>query len=1086
MVGDVHGASDDGKAVTVISFISCLNVKDVTLSIGDPEKDEFADFYHAFSRAYDAMLSGENATSDACQLQFLQKELLENLSTELEDETDTMEIKPTLIKLHSSESDELACLKEIKQLWPVTSESHTPFLTRSDQENVKATVMLVHVSALMGDDILALPCVESVTVLPAILKLMPFAKSSYALSRDSTKSKEGPALEIKLANVVITAQALTRLSTRVTKATGIQNLITMKSSTAETGGVLVQAAVDDYHTWTLALAIVLDDEAVEWVDLQQVVTTSSLQALKTPAIEQRLLRQSFDEETDMDETKLEHTSRRLDDYVQDVMGVNIMREHNITGSSIIVGITDTGLYIDHDQFDQESRKMYDAEDMTARKVVYYQTFANNVDEAEGGTCGHGTHVSGILAGSSYNKMNNNLGIASSARIAFMDVGKQDAKCAGNSGCDVSLETPGEVANLMKAQVDTGAKIFSFSWGTGANDYNTQTEQVDEYIYNNPEILIIVAAGNSGEKGSHTISSPSGAKNVVSVGASLNSVASFVATPCQTVLNENTVASFSSIGPTLDGRQKPDLVAPGMTIISSQSEKPGSTTKSSAVCPLQGTSQSTPVIAGMAVLIYEWLRDGWWKNGVPDPTFGMDTIPASLIKALLLHSSEAMSRRLVQPGTGVTSCVALEAAAKPLKSYPDFNQGYGKPTMLNLVSFLDTNGDSSASSSSSNTIYFFPNSSDGSEPSVVEGSEVTFHFMLTAGVNLRVTLVWTDPPASVGSKLALQNDLDLTLKVANTAALFYPLSGNGARDSVNNVEMVEVSYDDVFLAVTKAGRVVKDGNIYVQAVVSGHSVKAGENATTTGQKFSIVASSIPSSTSMVSSSAEDAAFWQPWIMIGAIIVCVLVLLFVVALIWRMRVKTDNLKANALASAVGGRTKRSHGDQYKRAIDERVSVPFIHPNYYNVKAGGIRSPALEPLSSRRCAYDPSAGVLREPSRRPVGDFDPSAAAKCVPSRRSGDSIEPTSAQKSGRRAAAMALQTPATPSQKTSRRNREYHDGSDRRLEKKRSDSSDLDYKRSERRRNDSNDRSDRSDRPARTRTRTKSARKKEPIIRDTAY
>ncbi|CAI5742817.1 unnamed protein product [Peronospora destructor] len=1034
VVGDVHGASEDGKNVTVISLVKCLNVTDITLSIGDPEKDEFAEFYQAFSTAYDAMLLGHNATLDACQLQFLQKELLENLSADLEDEADTMEIKPTLIKLHSrynsSYRNELECLKEIKQIWPVTSESNTPFLTRSDQVNVDATVMLVHVSAVIGDSILALQCVESVTVLPAILKLTPFAKSSYALSRDSTKSKEGPALEIKLAKVVRTTQALTRLSRRVTKATGIQNLIMMKSSTAETGGVLLQAAVDDYHTWILALAIVLDDEAVEWVDLQQVVTTSSLESLKTPALEQRLLRQSFSEETDVDEMEMEHTSRRLDNYVQDVMGVNIMQEHNITGSSIIVGITDTGLYIDHDQFDQESRDMYDAEDMTARKVVYYQTFANSVDEAEGGTCGHGTHVSGILAGSSYSKMNSNFGIASSARIAFMDIGKQDAKCVGNSGCDVSLETPGVLTNLMKAQVNTGAKIFSFSWGTGANDYNTQTEQVDEYVYNNPEILIIVAAGNSGEKGSHTISSPSGAKNVVSVGASLNSAASFAATPCQTVLNENTVASFSSIGPTLDGRQKPDLVAPGMTIISSQSEKPGSKAKSSAVCPLQGTSQATPVIAGMAVLIYEWLRDGWWKDGVPDPTFGMDTIPASLIKALLLHSGEAMSRRLIQPGTSVTSCVALEAAAKLLKSYPDFNQGYGKPTMLNLVSFLDTNGDSSASSTSSNAIYFFPNSSAGSEPSVAEGSEVTFHFLLTAGVNLRVTLVWTDPPASVGSKFALQNDLDLTLKVANTTALFYPLSGNGTRDSVNNVEMVDVSYNDVLHAVTKAGKVVKDGNIYVQAVVSGHSVKAGENATTTGQKFSIVASSIPSSTSMVPSSAE---VWQPWIMIGAIFICILVLLFVIALIWRMRMsmmQTDNLKANAPTGAVGERTKRSHGDQYKRATDEYVSAPPIHSNYRNVQAGDIRSFALEkPLGSSRCAYNPSAGFLREPSRRFVGAFDPSAAAKFEPSRRSGDSIEstiPISVQESGRRAAAAALQTPAAPPQRTSRRNREYYD------------------------------------------------------------
>ncbi|GMF21269.1 unnamed protein product [Phytophthora fragariaefolia] len=1097
VVGDVHAASE--KDVTIISVVSCASVTDVTLSIGDPEQDEFADFYHAFSTAYDAMLSGDNATYDACQLQFLQKELLANYSASVDDDdTDVMEIKPTLIKINST-SDELQCLREIKKIWPATSESHTPFLTRSDQDDAAATVMLVHVSADVGDDILDLECVESVTVLPAILKLMPFAKSSYALSKDSTKSKEGPALEIRLAKVVNTAQTLKKLSARLTKATGIKNLLTEQSSTAEVGGVLLQAAVDDYDTWTQALAIVLDEEAVEWVDLRQVVTTGSLQSLKTPALEQRMLRQRFVEETEVEMQVKQngHTSRRLDDYAQDLVGVNIMQKHNITGSSIIVGITDTGLYIDHDQFDQESRNMYDDEDLTARKVIYYQTFANNVDEAEGVTCGHGTHVSGILAGSSYSKKNSDLGIASSARIAFMDIGKQESTCAGTSGCDVSLETPGEVTNLMKAQVATGAKIFSFSWGTGANDYNTQTQQVDEYIYDNPEILIVVAAGNSGENGDYTISSPSGAKNVISVGASLNSAASFSATPCQSVLNENTIASFSSIGPTLDGRQKPDIVAPGMSITSSQSEKPGSTTKSSAVCSLQGTSQATPVVAGMAVLIYEWLRDGWWKNGVADPTYGMDTVPASLIKALLLHSGEAMSRRLIEPSTGVTSCVALEAAAETLTSYPDFNQGYGKPTMLNLVSFMDDD-DSSTSTTSSNTIYFFPNSSAGSEPSVAEGSEVTFHFMLTASVNLRVTIAWTDPPGSVGSKATLQNDLDLTLKVANTSTVFYPLSGNGSRDSKNNVEMVEVSYDDVLDAVTEAGMIVEDGYIYVQAVVSGFSVKAGQNATTTGQKFSIVASSTPSSTSLSSGADGDSEFWQPWMTIGAIVICTLVLLFVVALIWRMRVtkKAENIKgehstpsAAAALTGAAGRRKLSRRERNKKGMDERTSQQHIHPNYRNVDAGGSHRPAIEhtlqePVSRRGAGgFDPSAAAVREPSRRAGAAFDPPAAVVREPSRRAGAPLEPPhppSARKTSRRAAA-ALQQPPPSSR---RRDRERGDGSG--PERKRSDGSDRERKRSERRR----ERSDRSDRPNsdrsdrlnsdRGRERERSARKNEPV------
>ncbi|KAI9910123.1 hypothetical protein PsorP6_010476 [Peronosclerospora sorghi] len=980
--GDVHAASEDDKNVTIISVVSCQSVTDVTLSIGDPETDAFAHFYPAFAAAYDAMVAGANATFDACQLQFLQNDLLAQASEHVDQDADeALEVKPSLIKFATT-GDELACIQAIRAIWPVTREPTTPFLTRSDQHDAVATVMLVHVSAAVGDAIVALACVESVTVLPAILKLMPFAKSSVALSRDATKAKEGPGLEIQLVQGVDTSRALKKLATRVTRATGIANLLSMprSSSSAASGGRLWQAAVDNYDTWTRALAIVLDDEMVEWVDLQQTVTTSTV---KTHVVEHTLRRESVRDTTAGRATRAV-PQRRLDDYVEDVMGVNIMKAHNITGTSIVVGVTDTGLYIDHDQFDQASRSMYDREDMTARKVVYYQTFANAVDEAEAVTCGHGTHVAGILAGSSYSRTQRDFGIASSARIAFMDIGKQAPACAGLSGCEVSLETPGDVATLMDAQVAMGAKIFSFSWGTGANDYNTQTAQVDEYIYNHPEVLIVVAAGNSGDKGSMTISSPSGAKNVISVGASLNSAVSFASSSCPSILNENTVASFTSIGPTLDGRQKPDLVAPGMTIVSSQSEKPGSTVKSSAVCPLQGTSQATPVIAGMAVLLYEWLRDGWWKNGEPDPTYGMDVIPASLIKALLLHSSEAMSRRLVEPTSGVTSCVALEAAAKTLTSYPDFHQGYGKPTMRNIASFLSHTNDSSssaASASGTNSIYFFPNSTPGSEPSVTEGSEVAFHFMLTASVNLRVTIVWTDPPGSVGSKTTLQNDLDLTLLVTNTSTVFYPLSGHGRRDALNNVEMVDVSYDQVLAAVTQAGMVVApEGYIHVQAVVRGQSVKAGENATTTGQKFAIVASSSPSSTSRSDARDGTAGFWQPWMTIGASVLGSMALLFLVASVWRTQQRgtkpgprrTGHALVSATSALKGAKRKmRRSSSRTRSTIDDSTSGgPHVHPNYRNIDAGGSRRPALEQLAreGRRGGGNASVTTAAELVRGP----------------------------------------------------------------------------------------------------------------------
>lgn len=960
---------DDDKTVQVVDLVTCQSVADTTsesgarvaLAVGGGNggASAFRGFYDAFFRAYDAMVASADAAFDACQLQFLQQGFLANSTRSDKTTNDPATVRAMLIKLkaggasnYSSRSDEavamseLECVSAIKDIWGVPDTTFTPFLTRSDQAGANATVMLVHVNSSVADAIVDLSCVGSVTALPAILKLTPFARSSYSYALDPASRTEGPGLEVRLVEGSDYAGAFTRLSATIESATGITNAVTQRNDTESAARVLTVAALEEFETWAHIVAIIVDDDAVEWVDLKQTISTGAL----TPdaSFEQRLMNGVS--------SSLRQPHRRLDAYLQDLVGVKEMQSNNITGAGIVVGVTDTGLYVDHDQFDQTSRAMYNKVDSTARKVVLYRAFANKGDESEQVVCGHGTHVSGILAGNSYSKTAANLGIAYDAQIAFMDIGKQAASCAGVKGCEVTLETPGDVEDLMNPQVQAGAKIFSFSWGTGGNDYNTQSRDLDNYIYSHPEILIIVAAGNSGDKGSYTISSPSGAKNVLSIGASLNDAASFTTTPCPAVLNKQTVASFSSIGPTLDGRQKPDIVAPGMAVLSAQSEAPGSTVKSTAICSLQGTSQSTPVVAGMAVLLYEWLRDGWWKNGVKEPAYGMEKVPAALIKALIIHSGEKLARRLVAPKNGITSCVAMEAQALALSSYPDFNQGYGKPTMLNLANFANGNGSGGAG------VYFYPNSSVGSEPRVVEGGEARFSFVLKQRANLRVTLVWTDPAGSMGSKIALQNDLDLSVRVPKTDVVFYPLSGNGSRDSINNVEMVEVSYDKIVQAAKAAGLTVSsEAGVTVEAVVSGYSVKAGSKS---GQTFALVASSSPSVVDTKAAADDESEFWQPWMTIGVIVAGTLAALFFIAVVWRIRSARAAMSAKEVAPA---RQQQQHTAPPSRGHARSAA----HPHYRDAgenRAGGARRPS-QPLP-RTQQHQPQQQQHRAPRQGGAG--------------------------------------------------------------------------------------------------------------------
>ncbi|EEY65432.1 uncharacterized protein PITG_16601 [Phytophthora infestans T30-4] len=195
----------------------------------------------------------------------------------------------------------------------------------------------------------------------------------------------------------------------------------------------------------------------------------------------------------------------------------------------------------------------------------YNGWANKADEAETITCDHGTHVAGLLAGSLIGGKHANLGIGDLARIALMDIRTQGETCAGQLHCAVSLVTFADASDLLESQIDAGAKIFSLSWGTPGSDYISQARDLDAFIYENQDVLVVVAAGNIGESstsGQRTISSPSGAKIVISVSVSLNAAASFTDFGCPDVFNERTVASFSFAGLTTDGRLKPDVVAPG--------------------------------------------------------------------------------------------------------------------------------------------------------------------------------------------------------------------------------------------------------------------------------------------------------------------------------------------------------------------------------------------------------------------------------------------------------------------------------------------------------------------------------------------
>jgi subtilisin family serine protease len=125
--------------------------------------------------------------------------------------------------------------------------------------------------------------------------------------------------------------------------------------------------------------------------------------------------------------------------------------------------------------------------------------------------------------------------------------------------------------------------------------NGGTGTVDGYIDHSEGIF--TAASTAG-----TISEPANAENVIAVG-SFNTKTSAGSPAVQSI------SSFSSLGPTRDGRIKPDITAPGFVIYSTRSLEAPETNYSFGVIDNNyaidaGTSMSAPHVAGIASLVWE--------------------------------------------------------------------------------------------------------------------------------------------------------------------------------------------------------------------------------------------------------------------------------------------------------------------------------------------------------------------------------------------------------------------------------------------------------------------------------------------------
>ncbi|RME94442.1 MAG: hypothetical protein D6766_05815, partial [Verrucomicrobia bacterium] len=553
----------------------------------------------------------------------------------------------------------------------------------------------------------------------------------------------------------------------------------------------------------------------------------------------------------------------------------------LTGSNVWVNVNDTGV---------------DAEHPDLKGRVFADSAATLVDPE-----GHGTHVAGIIASSGEHSPDptnaiqgsvagaNFRGLAPAAKLFVMKSGFRGDPLLPE---DVLLQTVAATNYLTLAR--TNPIVSNNSWGyDGRYDYDTAAATVDAAVRDAlPEeegmqpLVLVFSAGNEGHgnpvgSGGEpaTIHSPSTAKNAITVGAVesprflTNEIV--VTVDGEEVTNQlwfaatdsdDQVASFSSrgnVGMGIEGeagRFKPDLVAPGVFIVSTRSSdwdpkfaltnevanvienqvvRPGEWNDYSIAVPAgtvrfeietfpgpnspqpfppleiyvrQGDFPTEDDLQGVGSVTIDAPAEGSWYYSIANTTISNVTFnirtrlvvanddpeyeqaindlnepldpyynfmsgtsqAAAAVSGLLALVQEFFEQQLEMPYSPALLKALLINRAHSLG--PDYNfqvrnlinyQGWGLPELPQILPSVLTNDTDQAT---------WPVQWIDTSPtnSIATGEIHTYELKLPEDIelsDLRVTLVWTDPPGNPAASIKLVNDLDLVVSNTVTGEFF---------------------------------------------------------------------------------------------------------------------------------------------------------------------------------------------------------------------------------------------------------------------------------------------------------------------------
>ncbi|MGB0864317.1 MAG: S8 family serine peptidase [Saprospiraceae bacterium] len=349
-----------------------------------------------------------------------------------------------------------------------------------------------------------------------------------------------------------------------------------------------------------------------------------------------------------------------DNHRSSALSANFMGSRNLQGDGIIIGVWDTNLkpHID----------------FGTRVTSHHQYYSGRSED-------HANHVTGTIAGAGLLDPNA-IGMSPKATIHGWNC------CTNLTPLPLPLTMENAILN-EEVVITSNSYGYGRDCSTPLRTYQNVDRGLDQLVNDYPFLMLVYSAGNSQQTEGCTspyFSTSWNHKNSLLVAATNHL---------------GLITTFSSFGPSFDGRLTPNISGVGQNVYSTEFDN--------LYGSKSGTSMSCPGVAGTVAQLYQRYKQLYNTNPRAD-----------LIKAFVCNTAEDKGN-----------------------AGPDYEYGYGQINALKAVELME----------SGNWLI------DSIQQGVSNSINITVPQNMA---ELRIMLSWTDPAASTASTTTLVNDLDLIL------------------------------------------------------------------------------------------------------------------------------------------------------------------------------------------------------------------------------------------------------------------------------------------------------------------------------------